>query len=271
MNTTPLPAAQKPKSGVNRRFASVRSIFALMLREMATRYGRSPGGYVWALLEPIGGILILAAAFSILIRNPPLGNNFILFYATGFLPFTLYSSVSGAVSTSINFSRPLLQYAAVTWADAAIGRFLLNSLTNVLVSLIMMTAIMMYFDIRLAGDFSAIIIGYALMMLLSAGIGSLNCALQGLFPVWGQLWGVTSRPLMLASGVIILVDDLPAGIRDILWYNPLVHIIAIIRKGFYPTYDPSIASVAYAGGFGLVLLFFGVLLTGRYHREILNM
>jgi capsular polysaccharide transport system permease protein len=266
-----MAAPQKPTGGVNRRFATLRAIFALMLREMATRYGRSPGGYFWALLEPIGGILILAAAFSILMRAPPLGNNFILFYATGFLPFTLYSSVSGAVLASINFSRPLLQYASVTWADATIGRFLLNSLTSLLVSLIMMTAIMLYFDIRLAGDFNAIIIGYALMMLMSAGIGTVNCALQGLFPVWGRLWGVTTRPLMLASGVIILVDDLPPGIRDVLWYNPLVHIIAIIRKGYYPTYDPEISSVIYAGGFGLVCLFFGVLLTGRYHREILNM
>ncbi|MEL6475009.1 MAG: sugar ABC transporter permease, partial [Pseudomonadota bacterium] len=33
-----------------RRFASLRSIIALMLREMATSYGRSPGGYLWAVL-----------------------------------------------------------------------------------------------------------------------------------------------------------------------------------------------------------------------------
>ena len=31
------------------RFATLRTITALILREMATTYGRSPGGYVWAI------------------------------------------------------------------------------------------------------------------------------------------------------------------------------------------------------------------------------
>ncbi|MCC5956800.1 MAG: hypothetical protein JJU07_11910, partial [Natronohydrobacter sp.] len=46
--------------------ASFRSISALMLREMATRYGRTPGGYLWAVVEPLGMILILGYAWSLL-------------------------------------------------------------------------------------------------------------------------------------------------------------------------------------------------------------
>ena len=38
-----------PADGMRaRRFRSARAVVALMLREMATTYGRSPGGYVWA-------------------------------------------------------------------------------------------------------------------------------------------------------------------------------------------------------------------------------
>ena len=43
----------KPDLPTNRRFASFRAIGALILREMATSYGRSPGGYIWAILEPV--------------------------------------------------------------------------------------------------------------------------------------------------------------------------------------------------------------------------
>ncbi|WP_260008654.1 hypothetical protein [Leisingera sp. M527] len=60
---------------------------------MSTRYGRTPGGYLWAILEPMAAILFLAIGFSLVIRSPSLGS-FLLFYATGFLPFNLYQSIS---------------------------------------------------------------------------------------------------------------------------------------------------------------------------------
>ncbi len=63
------------------KFQTLRVIFALMVREMATRYGRSWGGYFWALAEPVGTIAILSLAFSQFIRTPALGDSFMLFYA----------------------------------------------------------------------------------------------------------------------------------------------------------------------------------------------
>ncbi|MGR3623574.1 ABC transporter permease [Pseudophaeobacter sp.] len=269
-DTSPLQPPQRPGAGVNRRLASFRAISALMLREMATRYGQSPGGYIWALLEPMGAIAVLSAMFSLIVRTPPLGNNFLVFYAAGFLPFMLYSSVFGPVSHCISFSRPLLRYAAVTWIDAAIARLLLNALTSILVSLILLPAIIVITDMRISLRVEPIIVGYALTLLVATGVGALNCALQGLYPIWGRIWGISTRPLVIASGVILLIDDFPKNIQNILWYNPLAHTISIVRTGFYPTYDPVLDSVSYVTGFGLITLFFGLLLTSRYHREILN-
>ena len=57
-----------------------RVLIALFIREMITRYGRSIGGYAWAILEPVGWILMLSAIFSSFIRTPPLGQNFPLFF-----------------------------------------------------------------------------------------------------------------------------------------------------------------------------------------------
>jgi capsular polysaccharide transport system permease protein len=36
---------------------AMRTIVALIMREMATSYGRSPGGYIWAIAEPVAGIV----------------------------------------------------------------------------------------------------------------------------------------------------------------------------------------------------------------------
>jgi len=101
-------------------------------------------------------------------------------------------------------------------------------------------------------------------------VGTLNCAIMGLVEAWDQICGVFNRPLFLASGVFFLYDGMPPLAQEILWYNPLIHITAIMREGFYPTYDPSYVSVTYVVAFSLITLFLGVVLLGRYHREILT-
>ena len=77
------------------RFQRLRVLFALVVREMSTKFGRSYGGYIWAIAEPLGGIMLLNLAFSLTVRRPPLGTNFPLFYATGIMPFFLFTGVSG--------------------------------------------------------------------------------------------------------------------------------------------------------------------------------
>ncbi len=268
--TPPPRPAQAPKAGSARRFTTAKAVVALMIREMATRYGRSPGGYVWAILEPLGAILILSVGFSLMLRSPPLGNSFLLFYATGFLPFSLYQSLSNHVSRSIGFSRALLMYPAVTWVDAVLARFTLNALTELLVALLLLTGILAATDSRVMIDGVALIEAVLMSMLLGLGVGMFNCVIIGLVPVWKQFWSIISRPLFLVSGVIFLYDSLPKIGQEILWYNPLVHIIGRMREGIYPTYNADYVSVTYTCGFSLVLLFMGVLLMGRYHRTILN-
>ena len=75
--------AATQKDRPNRQFRTFRTIAALMMREMATTYGRSPGGYLWALVEPIGAVAILTLLFSLAFPAPPMGKSFGLFYATG--------------------------------------------------------------------------------------------------------------------------------------------------------------------------------------------
>ena len=75
-----------------------RTVVALILREMATTYGRSAGGYIWAILEPVLGVALLSAVFSMALQHPGLGTNFPLFYATGFLPFAMFNDVANKVA-----------------------------------------------------------------------------------------------------------------------------------------------------------------------------
>ncbi len=266
----PFPDALAPQKVQTRAFPTLRTTLALILREMSTRYGRSPGGYVWALLEPLGAILILSVAFSIFVRNPPLGTSFMLFYATGYLPFMVYNSVAGAVARSITYSRPLLMYPAVTWVDAMLARFWLNALTGITVTFLMMLGIMAFTDARGIVELPPILLAHVMLLVLALGVGALNCALFGLLPVWEMVWGILMRPLMLGSGVMFILEDLPPLARSILWFNPLMHVTGEMRRGVYPMYDADYVSPAFVMLIGLAAMVMGCVLLGRYHRDILN-
>ncbi|WP_256327075.1 ABC transporter permease [Roseicitreum antarcticum] len=255
---------------LGRSFPMLRTVGALMLREMSTRYGASPGGYIWAFLEPLGMIIVLSLAFSLLMNNPSLGTSFILFKATGFLIFTQYMIVGQMVAHAMMFSKPLLLYPGVIWVDAIVARFILNALVTAIVMTIILAGIMVYEDIRSLLNWGMILLAVATASLLGLGIGTLNCYLFQRFPVWAHTWGVLNRPLFLISGVIILYEDMPQLAQDILWYNPLLHITGMMRAGFYPMYRPDYISLVFVMVCALVPLIFGLLLLFRHHKDLLN-
>lgn len=258
------------RSLAQRTAQSLRAVGALILREMSTRYGSSPGGYVWALLEPIGAILVLALGFSLIVNAPALGNSFILFYATGFLPFNLYQQVSLTVARAITFSRPLLFYPTVTWFDSVVARFVLSTLTGVMVSFLVAAILVFATQAHPVIEVWPILLGMMLAAVLGLGVGLLNCALMGLFPVWDVVWSIITRPLFIASGILFILEDLPHAIQKILWFNPLIHVIGILRSGFYPLYEASYASVTFVLLCAMIPGALGILLLDRYHRDILE-
>lgn len=262
-----LPATRSVRG---RRFASLRTITALVLREMVTTYGRSPGGYLWAVLEPVAGIALLTLIFSTSFRSPALGTNFPIFYATGMVPFLMYSDVSSKVALSLLFSKPLLAYPAVTYLDALIARFLVNMLTQLLVAYITLGGILLVFDTRLLPDYPTIVAAFGLTTLLALGIGTMNCYLFSRFPVWQRTWSIIMRPMFIISCIFFLFESIPQPYRDILWYNPLVHIVGLMRRGFYASYDASYVSILYLLGLSLGLFMAGLLLLRRHHRYLLN-
>ncbi len=251
-----------------RRFRTGRTVTALILREMSTTYGRSPGGYVWAILEPVGAVLLLSVGFSLLLRSPPLGTSFFLFYATGYLPFSLYMRVSNMTARAIRFSRPLLAYPGVTWVDTILARFILTALTQTMVFYIVVGGTLAVQDTRAVLDYPAILTGLSLAALLGLGVGTLNCFLLGIWPVWEQIWAIVTRPLFLASGLFYVYEDLPRAAREILWWNPLLHVTGLVRSGFFPSYDALYVSVPLTAGLALLALTGGLIFLGRWHREL---
>ncbi|MEM7547560.1 MAG: ABC transporter permease [Pseudomonadota bacterium] len=249
MSSNPMPS-----------FINIRVIVALMMREMTTRYGKSAGGYVWALLEPIGMIAVLVIVFSQALRSPQLGDSFPLFFATGYIAFGFYGELSNFASAAIAMNKPLLTLPRVTPIDAILARFLLQFITLCVTGVIILSGIMWIEDIHTVIDYASILkaIGYA--SILGLGVGITNVVIFSFVPTYQNVWKIITRPMFLISGVFFIMEDLPGPLQDILWWNPVIHATGLMRKGFFPLYDANFVSELYIGGLGFGFLTLGLFL-----------
>jgi capsular polysaccharide transport system permease protein len=261
---TPLPA-QRPGG---RRFRLFRSVAALILREMTTTYGRSPGGYLWTVLEPVAGIALLSYVFSLIARSPALGQNFPLFFATGLLVFQIYSTVSSLTAQALRYSKPFLAYPAVTFLDALLARIILNTLTQLLVGVIVIGGIIALYDLRPILNWPAIFNALAMTLSFAVAVGVMNCYLFTVLPLWERLWAVLTRPLFILSGILFLPEIVPARLRDYYMTIPLPHMTSEMRRGFYATYDAVHVQPVYVYVLSMALTVLGLILLLRNHKRI---
>ena len=154
-----------------------RVLFALLMREMTTRFGRSAAGYLWALIEPVGFIALLSLAFSQIAHSPPIGRSFPLFYATGYIAFSFYNDIAALTGRAVLVNRPLLNYPAVTALDTVLARFLLQSLTGLAVAAVVFSGILAVFADQVRLQPVPLITAFALAGLLGlGGCSSLACS-----------------------------------------------------------------------------------------------
>ena len=243
----------------SRLIVHLRVLHALLIREMNTRYGRSFFGYLWAVLEPVGVIALLTVLFLQIADAPPYGQSFALFYASGYLAFHWVVDISSVTARSVHVNRPLLAYPSVTPLDMVLARLILQSLTGLAVAGLIFTGIYTTSGEQVTMSPWPILQSFCLAVLLAAGLGIFNCWAFAVSGGWELFWGVLSRPLLLVSCVFYSFGSLPAQVRDVLWFNPVVHIVGLLRTGIYPVYDQVHVAPEYVALVAMILLLAGLI------------
>ncbi|WP_269583952.1 ABC transporter permease [Roseibium sp. Sym1] len=242
-------------------------ISALIIREMTTRYGNKFGGYMWAVLDPVLFIAILTVVFSAVAHVPPLGRSFMLFFATGYVSFYIYRSTADQVANAVEANRALLNYPIVRPYDAIISRVLLQAATLFVVTLLLFGTMSFFVEIgplRMGPILAASAIG----LTLGAGVGISNIVWFHLNSTYQHVWGVINRPAFMVSGVFFLPESIPLPYREILMWNPLVHLVGLFRMGFYPTYRASYVDLPYVIGLAVFSVVFGLFLVWLFDARL---
>lgn len=251
-------------------FQTLRVIFALFVRELTTSYGRTQLGFLWAIFEPLGGIMVLSLGFSMIFKTPALGESFLMFYATGYLPYSLYVKLNSQISVSIRQNKTLLFYPAVTYFDVIVARFILISLIELIVMVFVLGGIIVTQKTGVVVRYDMIFLALFLCMMLGTGVGIVNAVMFERIPAWRSVWQIFNRPMFFVSGVMFIVDSLPEFAKNVFLWNPLLHVIGYFRKGFYGGYEGAYLSWIYPAGIGLFLMAIGLMMMRQYNKFIIN-
>lgn len=211
----------------------MRIVSAFIIREIATRYGRSPGGYLWAFLEPIAFISIMSLLMTAVGRAPQLGTSFALFYATGYLAFSMFRTMESYLTSAVSANKSLLSYPKVSAIDAVVARFVLQAGTSVVVSMFIIGGAMQTVRHPIPLDWMKLIGSVSLAWAMAIGMALANTTLFFKFPLYRKAYENLTRPLLLLSGVFLLPNHLPHPFREWLLWNPVTHIVILFREGFY--------------------------------------
>ncbi len=259
--------AQVPRS---RRFKSLRVIIALMMREIASTDSRTSLGFLWQFVEPVAAVALMTLFFQLITRTPPLGTNFPLFYVTGVMPFQVFQTVGNKVSGAVRYSRPLLEFPAVSVIDALAARFILNFVIECAVFVALTAGVIAIYDLKVNIDIPMAAGAMLLAGALALGIGTFNSVLFVAYPVYETVYGVLTRPLMLISGIFFLVDGMPDSVKPYFLWNPVMHPVSLMRAAFYSGADTSYISPFFVLLVALTTFTFGLVTLRRFFRDALE-
>ncbi|ADZ70971.1 ABC transporter permease [Polymorphum gilvum] len=242
-----------------------RVIYALILRDMRTRFGRSHFGYLIQIAWPLFHLFLLIAIPHLLARVPPIGTDLTIYLVTAFLPYVLLFYPARLMCLAIIVARPLLLFPIVKSSDILIARALLEGLTSYVVTLIAIACLALMGKDVMPDDLIEAVFAILAIIFVGIGYGSLNAVITTMFPPW-NIVAVLTMVLMYATAMPwVLPTFLTPEIQYWLSWNPLFQCADWLKTAYFAGYQSGLLDRTYLIGTG-VLTFFSAFLIERAIR-----
>ncbi len=241
--------------------AMVHVISALVMREILVRNGRNRLGFFWALVEPLVHVSVLAVIFQFTIRTPPpLGDSFFYFYFTGIAPYLLLTRVTQQVGHSVMGNRSVLEVPVITPIDLAISKMIVEVFTAIVVVLIFGVIFQSLGQNGFPILPGKVLAAFMLAATFGFGLGMIFASLVEFGRLAETANVILMRVFYLTGGIFFLPELLPPMFREIVTWNPFMHLVALTREGYYGFYNSSALSLPYIFTVAIVVLAIGMTL-----------
>jgi capsular polysaccharide transport system permease protein len=246
-----------------------RVVTAIVLRETKTKFGRYKFGYAWAFVEPIVYVSLFVLIRAFVSANSAVGTQMVIYVVTALLAFRMFMAISSATMKAVASNIALLAFPPVKPVDCMVARVILEALTMAVIWLIFYTALSSVSELRVVVDYNNLVAAFGAIVLLAAGVGTLNAIISALFSWYERVWSMLSLPLFIMSGVFFNPEQLPQAAKAIVVWNPIAHCVEWVRFSTQFTYHPMLDRV-YVVSFGLLALVAGLLLERMNRYRLLS-
>lgn len=233
-------------------------VFALLVRELKTRFGRHRLGYAWVILEPLSHAAVFAFIFGFVMKHAMPGIDYVTFLVVGVTGFQMFKNTLNQIMNAVSANAGLFNYGPVHPIDAVIARAILEGLVFIVALPVLLWLLGLIGREVAFSEPLKLFAGAGLLWLFALGVGLFLCVFIGTREEIKKIVGIVLRVLYFGSGVMFSVETIPQPYRDWLLWNPIIHGLDLMRTGLVPGYAPASISAGFLAVAALIALFLGL-------------
>lgn len=239
----------------------LRTVGALMMREIMTRYGREGMGFLWLIGEPLlfcGGVLIM---WSII--KPPYEHGVRLgpFVMSGYMSLLLIRHLISYCVSAVSANSGLLYHSRISQLHIYGSRIVLEFVGATLAFVVVYIILLLLGQLGPPTDYLLLYSGWLIVFGLGTGLAMVFAGLVVMYETFERIVGFLSYALIPLSGAFMMTSFLPPEARPAYMLIPFPHGVEMIRSSIFGEFVETYYNVPYAllwililNGVGLVLV-----------------
>lgn len=245
-----------------------RVIYALIMREIHTRYGRDNIGFLWVVGEPILFCAGVAIVWTAIRPSHEHGLQMTGMVISGYVPLTIWRHTVARAIKAYAVNSTLLYHRLVTPLDIIISRITLEVVGAVLAGAIVMGGALALGYVSWPESWVLIYEGMGFCIYFSYGLAIIIASLTEVSDLLEKAMSVLMYLSLPLSGAFVMVEWIPARYRWILELSPLAESIEMIRYGMFGIKVVPHYSISYLFVSCSVMFMIGVYLTLKIRPHI---
>jgi len=245
-----------------------RVIFALLMREVLTRYGRHNIGFLWLFFEPMIFTLGITALWTFTKQTHGSNLPIVAFAVTGYSAVLLWRNMPARCIGSLVPNLSLLYHRNVRPIDIFAARIFLEAIGGT-ASFVALCLLFVGLELSSPPESAPkIALGWALLIWFGGSLAIFLGALSQQFEVVERFWHPVAYLMFPLSGALFLVEWLPPAAQRLVLLLPMVHCVELIREGYFGSHIKAHYDLLYVAGFCSVLTLLALAQERRASRRL---
>lgn len=263
--------ATNPKNGsLGRSFRiQVQVVWALILREILTRYGRHNIGFLWLFVEPMLFTLGVTALWTVAGLHHGSNLPITAFALTGYSTVLLWRNMPSRCVGAVSPNSALMYHRNVRVIDIFLSRVALEAIgaTMSFVALSILFVFLGWMDPP--EDALRVLQAWLLTAWFGGSLAILLGSLSERSEIVEKLWHPAAYLLFPLSGAAYLVDALPKAAQEAVLWLPMVHGTEMVRDGYFGSKIVAHYDMFYLITVNMILTLFALALERIVSREFI--